>query len=468
MDFFALQDRFYREYFRSGNIFLYRFEGKLPKEELKKVASAYGANLSLLTEGRLPTRYVFLNPADIRMTGTASFYKARYSKVLSPYEIQRIKNPLTEEDHTIRESLDKETLKKIDSSNSKKITLPLDTDRLVSVFYKKQDYEPFAVPMGFPVLADLSFKDELKKMDMAIARTMQQAILLVTMGTDPDKGGVNQKNLMSMQKLFENQSVGRVLIADYTTKAEFVVPKIAELMSPQKYQVFNEDINMGLNNILVGGEKFANQSGKVEVFLARLQAARETFLNSFLIPEMKRLAKSMGFRSCPEPRLSEISLKDDTLKDKVYTRLYELGVLSQEELVEALQSSRLPRKRDSVESSNPKPSNDILPPNYSQITSEAKKEGKENNNHFSNIILGTGSAIIWPTIPLTLVYVQKGPAPKPNSYFYNNLDEKSQSTYKKIYEKQYRQTKLLQTITGPVVSCGVFVGTVIVFAFIVG
>ena len=128
----------------------------------------------------------------------------------------------------------------------------------------------------------------------------------------------------------------------------------------------------------------------------------------------------------------------------------------------------LERKRDSVESSNPKPSNDILPPNYSQITSEAKKEGKENNNHFSNIILGTGSAIIWPTIPLTLVYVQKGPAPKPNSYFYNNLDEKSQSTYKKIYEKQYRQTKLLQTITGPVVSCGVFVGTVIVFAFFVG
>ena len=118
--------------------------------------------------------------------------------------------------------------------------------------------------------------------------------------------------------------------------------------------------------------------------------------------------------------------------------------------------------------SDSKTSDTVLPPNYSQITSEAKKEGKENNNHFSNIILGTGSAIIWPTIPLTLVYVQKGPAPKPNSYFYNNLDEKSQSTYKKIYEKQYRQTKLLQTITGPVVSCGVFVGTVIVFAFFVG
>jgi len=350
INIFSLQDRFYREYFRSGNIFLYRFEGKLEEKDLKKVAKAYGASLSLLTEGKLPTKYIFLNPADIRMTGTASFYKAEYSKILSPYEIQRIKNPLTEEDETLRRGLDQETLKKIDSGSSKMITFPLDTEKLVSIFYKKQDYEPFAVPMGFPVLADLNFKDELKKMDMAIARTMQQAILLVTMGTDPDKGGVNQKNLTAMQKLFENQSVGRVLIADYTTKAEFVVPRIAELMNPQKYEVFDKDINMGLNNILVGGEKFANQSNKVEVFLARLEAARQTFLQTFLVPEIKRIAKSMGFRSYPKPRLSEISLKDDNLKDKIYNRLYELGVLTPEELVEALQSNRLPRKQDSLQS----------------------------------------------------------------------------------------------------------------------
>ena len=349
MDLFSLQDRFYREYFRSGNIFLYRFEGKLADGDLKKVANAYGANLSLLTEGRLPTRYVFLNPADIRMTGTASFYKARYSKVLSPYEIQRIKNPLTEEDHTIRESLDKETLKKIDSGNSKKVSFPLDSDRLVSVFYKKQDYEPFAVPMGFPVLADLSFKDELKKMDMAIARTMQQAILLVTMGTDPDKGGVNQKNLMSMQKLFENQSVGRVLIADYTTKAEFVIPQIGQLLDSKKYEVIDRDINIGLNNIFIGGEKFANQTAKVEVFISRLAQGRRAFVNHFLLPEIKRISKSLGFRSFPTPYFEDFELKTSSETLRVYTRLMELGILTPEEGIKALETNRLPNKEESLE-----------------------------------------------------------------------------------------------------------------------
>ena len=72
---------------------------------------------------------------------------------------------------------------------------------------------------------------------MAITRTMQQVILLVTMGAEPEKGGINQKNLNAMTALFENQSVGRVLVADYTTKAEFVIPKIADLLDPKKYEV---------------------------------------------------------------------------------------------------------------------------------------------------------------------------------------------------------------------------------------
>tara|TARA_Y100001970_G_scaffold236284_1_gene295875 strand:- start:1942 stop:2691 length:750 start_codon:yes stop_codon:yes gene_type:complete len=128
----------------------------------------------------------------------------------------------------------------------------------------------------------------------------------------------------------------------------------------------------------------------------------------------------------------------------------------------------LERERDPIESSNYKTSSAVQAPPYSQISAEAKKEGKENNNHFSNIILGTSSAIIWPTIPITIFYVSKGEAPAPKSYFYENLDEKSKKDYEKVYEGQYRQTKLLQTITGPIVSCGAFVATVIVFAFFVG
>ena len=43
---------------------------------------------------------------------------------------------------------------------------------------------------------------ELKKVDQAISRTIENVILLITMGTDPDKGGINPSNMQAMQSLF--------------------------------------------------------------------------------------------------------------------------------------------------------------------------------------------------------------------------------------------------------------------------
>ncbi len=294
LNIWDFQDQFFREYYRSGNVFVYRFDATLSNQEVSKITQTFGSGLSsaLSSSNKIPSSYMLVNPADIRMTGTLAFNNPVYYKLVTNYELERLKNRETEEDKQIFDSLPKNIREQIDTTRSAAVQIPLDIDKIVAVFYKKQDYEPFAVPMGYPVLADISFKDELKKMDMAIGRCMQQAILLVTMGTDPEKGGINQRNLQAMQDLFNNESVGRVLIADYTTKAEFVVPRIAELMDPKKYEIFDRDINNGLNNILVGGEKFSNQESKVKVFVSRLEQGRQAFLNNFLMPEIKRISKN--------------------------------------------------------------------------------------------------------------------------------------------------------------------------------
>lgn len=348
-----LQDRFFREYYRSGNVFLYRFDAKLKPADIKKITQAFGAKSKTV---KIPYRYVVLNPADISIAGSLNFTETRkYHKVLTDYELEKIRNPKTPEDKEIYDALPDATKKAIKQSPlATAVTVELDGERFSAIFYKKQDYEPYAVPMGYPVLEDLNHKAELKRMDMAVTRTVQQAILLVTMGTEPDKGGINQENLMKMQALFENQSVGRVLIADYTTKAQFVIPQVSDILDPKKYEVVNSDINAGLNNMLTGvgagGEKFANQQGKIEVFIARLRQARKTFLNDFLLPEIKRISKALGFKNHPVPKFDEILLRDNTQKYRVYTRMAELGLLTPEELFQALNSNRLPNKEESMES----------------------------------------------------------------------------------------------------------------------
>ena len=342
-----LQDRFFREYYRSGNVFLYRFDAKIAERDLNKMTQTFGVSKSQ-KEYTIPTRYSILNPADIHVGGNISFNANKYYKQLSGYELERLRNPRTQEDKEVLKSLPEDLRQRI-KDRSTHVLMPLDVARINAIFYKKMDYEPFAVPMGYPVLDDINWKAEMKKMDMAIARTMQQTVLLVTMGAEPEKGGINQKNLEAMQSLFANESVGRVLIADYTTKAEFVVPNVASILDPKKYEVVDRDIENGLLSIVTGGtgEKFANQNIKIELFMARLRQARETFLNQFLAPEIKRIAKSLGFKNYPTPYFHKLSIRNNDIMSRIYARLVEVGVLTAEEGVEALETGKLPSPEES-------------------------------------------------------------------------------------------------------------------------
>ncbi len=344
-----LQDQFFREYYRSGNVFIYRFDTEIMPADVNRITQVFGDVESPISvkvnieKRKIPSRYIILNPADLQMGGIVNFAQGLYYKKLTQFEVSQLKNPKTDEDKDVFNALPKEAQDAIKQGVTS-VIIPLDRLKTAMVFYKKQDYEPFAVPMGYPVLEDISFKAELKKIDMAIARTMQQIILLVTAGESPknDGMGVNQKYIEELRNLFKNPSVGRVLVADYTTEAKFVIPEIAELLDPKKYEIINNDINIGLNNVFMGGEKFANQSQKVELFVARLEQGRKAFLNNFLIPEIKRIAKSLGFQNYPTPYFEDIELKDNIEYAKIYAHLIEIGVLTPEEGLKAIETNTLP------------------------------------------------------------------------------------------------------------------------------
>jgi hypothetical protein len=347
----ALQDKFFREYYRSGNVFIYRYDTTIKEEDISKISQVFGSQ-ALAAKISLPSRYIIINPADVQVNGNLSFNRGQYYKVLTDYELEQVRNPRTEEDKEILNSLDPLVREQILKGKSTAVLLHLDTKKFYAVFYKKQDYEPFAVPMGFPVLEDISAKIEMRRMDMALTRTIQQVVLLITMGTEPDKGGVNQENLKTMQNLFTNQSIGRVLIADYTTKAEFVIPQIADILDPRKYEVIDRDINIGLNNILVGNEKFANTTTKVSLLGQKLIQARQAFITDFLLPEIKRISKEIGFKVFPTPFFEDMDLKTDQNLNRIYTRLMELGVLTPEEGLKAIETGVLPSPEESLQSQN--------------------------------------------------------------------------------------------------------------------
>lgn len=128
----------------------------------------------------------------------------------------------------------------------------------------------------------------------------------------------------------------------------FITPDLNKILGSEKYETVNKDIADGLMNIFFKEEKFSNSSIKIKVFMERLKEARTSYLENFLKPEMKRIAKELGFKSVPEPKFKEIDLKDEFELYKIYNRLAELGLLTPEELFNAYEGKKMPLPEDSV------------------------------------------------------------------------------------------------------------------------
>jgi len=341
-----LKDQFFREFYRSGNIFFYRVDGMIQTKDFTKLMQQIAEEQP--TSNKVPVRYILLNPFDIVAKRGSSFETGSYEKILSEYEMARLQNPVSDEDKETLNGLPENVREDIKRGAyyQNGLKIKLDPEKIIFVFYKKQDYEPFAIPFGYPVLEDINAKLELKKMDQAITRTVENVILLITMGAEPEKGGINQNNLMAMQKLFKNESVGRVLVSDYTTKADFVIPDLNKVLGPEKYKVLNEDIKQGLQNIIVGEEKYSSTEVKAEIFLDRLKEARNAFLNDFLQPEIKRIAKTLGLKKYPTAKFRDIDIRDKTQLMRVTTRLMELGIITPQQGIDMFHTGEFPKSED--------------------------------------------------------------------------------------------------------------------------
>lgn len=345
-----LKEQFFREWFRSGNAFIYRFDAKIPESQMKKMTQVYGS-----TKGaKIPVKYILLNPETMLAGGDWVFGSPTYYKTLSSYELGRLKKSDSDESKAFVEGLDAETRKAIESASAG-AQIKLDHNRLSVLLYKAQNYEPMAVPMAFGVLKDIEAKLEFKRIDLSIARTTERAMLLINIG-EPENEYNEGRNFNpavadTIRNLFQNESVARTLITDHTVKAEWLIPDVGKILGTEKYEQLDKDINVGLNAILFdSGEKFANTSIKVQVFLERLKEARQAFLHNFLQPEIKRVCKAINARVYPTAVFEDLSLKDELQYSKLAVSLSQLGFLTPEELFEAMKSGKMPSPEDSVES----------------------------------------------------------------------------------------------------------------------
>lgn len=333
-DMEGLKEKFYLEFWRSGNVFVYRVVGSGSKEAFEVTEQDIKTD-----RVSLPVKYVFLNPASIVLRNPVNGDQLFFKRI-SEYESAKAREP----ENFARQLIDTQNSKKdIGEFRSKGIKLlPLDETKIVYKSAKRMDYEPFAIPFGFPVLDDINLKLEMKAMDKAISRIVTKSMLLVTMGDQPDKGGINPKNLAAMNLLLKKDAMGRALVSDYTTKAEFVLPDLKQVLFKEKYDVVNEDIKDGLSSLLFGTEaKYGNVQTKAIIFVKRMEPAIKSF-EAFINKELEIACAAAGLIKPPTVKMCRVDIQNQAEIQKIALRLLELGVVVPEDAVEMIQNGKYP------------------------------------------------------------------------------------------------------------------------------
>lgn len=332
IDINHMKEQFYSECFRSGNVFFYKLTGKWSG---RSFAEKYSDNISIASPSKLALKYILLNPAEIvRTNAVISDYI--FTQRYSPYELNKLNNPQTDREKEIYKAI-KDKAQNLDLKG-----VMLEDRDICFSFYNKQDYEPFALPFLWPALGDINLKLEMKKRDQQVLRTINNVILLITNGAEPDKGGVNKENILALQRIFQQEACGKTLVADYTTKGEHLIPDLKKALYPEKYAIINEDIKEALANILFGTDaKYGNLVVKVQVFLKKMQKAREAF-EKMMQREIEIACEYMGITNPPTIKTDKESLEDPALIQKTAIRLLELGVITPQEAVPLLKNREFP------------------------------------------------------------------------------------------------------------------------------
>lgn len=354
VNLFNLTEQYFRESFLSSNTFLYRYDGGIKLNRIDKfIAAGETEESSDKTKIKdesvaartidIPVKYIVLDPAGLCIQNNTDLkdYNPIYYRLMDVGTKQKLKN-LTKKD-AVKIDLEK-SLQDLVNNEYGQVSTRLDPDHLYPLFYQKQDYQPFAMPMGFPVLEDINLKLEFKKCDAVVAKTVESIIMLVTHGNEPDKGGMNPVVDAALKTVFRTKQGGRTLVSDYTTKIDFIIPDINKVIGSAKYDQIDQDIMDGLMNIFYGEKKLANITIKLRLFVQMLVYAQKLFLNQFLVAEMKRVGKLVGFTDAeiPTPKFNRINMEDRANSDRFIAQLAQLGLLTAEDTFEAVESGLLP------------------------------------------------------------------------------------------------------------------------------
>lgn len=215
-----------------------------------------------------------------------------------------------------------------------------DTDPILR---KELSISPYPTPYLYNVLESLVFKQQLRRMDFAVASRVINAIMLVQEGNDAFpivEDGAGNTNLANLQTQIlarsgDPRKMERVfmLFSNHTTKITWIAPDVQAMLDQEKYRQVNEELDDGMGFptvLLTGSTRSGSQTAELSTWAIQPQMEE---LRMYLLEWVNREiywkgSELNGFRNRPEPSWKPIKLQDFIKTAAVFQQLYAEGNVS--------------------------------------------------------------------------------------------------------------------------------------------
>jgi hypothetical protein len=340
-------ERFASILYRGANVVGKRNTTRLSDKDEQNLRRAIAApdlefesSLPKLAKREIPLRYDFFNPISVELIGDelAPFIgpeSFRFAIRVPPEIIKKVKHPKNKAEREMIEALPDEMVQSIIKGEK---LLPLDVDKVFAYYYKRDDWQPWAIPMLAPILKDLIMLEKLKLADISALDGAISCIRVWKLGNIEAKLMPSEAIMMRLAEILTNNVGGGVMDLVWGPDIELLETstEVYRFLGEAKYAPTLDAIYAGLGipptltgNVQTG---FTNNYISLKTLVERLEYGR-SILKRFWENELRIVQRAMGFRF-PATVTYDDLLTDETAEKQLLLGLADRDLIDIESIQE--------------------------------------------------------------------------------------------------------------------------------------
>ena len=333
-----------RDLFRDGNVPIMHYNASINADSVSKMKRAVASNkaeaLDLFSTPKtepavIPYKFRVLDVLKLKEHGMDIFGQQQFYYT---FDSDDVLNTMNKTDSTTKElvsRLRKQMTPQAWEVFTKTGHFPLPD--LDIIFYKKDSYSNWAIPMLWRVVDDLKFKETLRNMDVSIAESITNAVQIFKIGNVKEGYRPTAAMYAKLKDMLRNPSKSKTIVWDDLISLESDYPDTGKILGDAKYNEVNADIlaGLGISPVLVGkeGGAYANSFLSCRTLLERLETARVKLL-VWIEPYLAQITKALNFRKPPCFKFAHMSLRDEGAEKKMLFELADRNIISYRTLLE--------------------------------------------------------------------------------------------------------------------------------------